>query len=54
MDNFLAYQAYNYFFDNPTDVDNYVLINFNASDRDRIYTNEKFGLDSVRKLIVWV
>ena len=51
---YLAYQAYNYYFNNQTAVVDYVLVAPSPIDRATIYDDQVYGMNTNLKMRVWV
>lgn len=51
---YLAYQAYNYYFNNRTDVADYVLVGPSPNDKATIYEDKTYGMDTNLKMRLWV
>jgi len=54
LSRFYAYNAYEYLFNDQTLVNQGVLASLSAADQTAVYTNEKFGMNTVEKLTFWV
>ena len=54
MDTFVAYQAYYFFFNVESDVDEFVLNQISNSNKAKVYSDKVFGMDSVYCLKYWV
>jgi hypothetical protein len=51
---FYAYNAYEYLFSDQILVNQGVLASLSAEDQTAVYTNSKFGMNTVEKLTFWV
>lgn len=54
LSRFYAYNAYEYLFSDQVLVNQGVLASLSAADQITVYTNSKFGMNSVEKLTFWV
>jgi len=54
MELYYAFNAYQSLFDDQTLVNQGVLAGLSAADQTTVYTDAKFGMNSVSKLTTWV
>jgi hypothetical protein len=54
LSRFYSYNAYAYLFADQTLVNQGVLASLSAADQTTVYTDSKFGMNTVEKLTFWV